>query len=213
MRLVGAGIFVYASVLLLVAALGSQNAFGRARSWLVGLGIAAFMVGMVALATWLFNRRGAGPFERKTADERIRALDEAGQLESVSFRATRAFGVEESEDEGLHYFLELADGRVLFLSGQYLYDYEPISDDADEHQPRSFPCAEFTVRRHKAERYVLDILRGGAVLEPEVIAPPFQPARVAREADPGRRPGDRRHHLRRAEARAHRTARRGALAP
>ena len=173
MRLIGAGIFVYTTVLLLVAALGSQNAFDRAPPWLVGLGIAAFMIGMVALSAWLFNRRGAVPLGRTTAEERIRALEEAGHLDSVAFRATRAFGVEESEDEGLHYFLELADGRVLFLSGQYLYDYEPISDDPDGNQPRSFPCTEFTVRRHKAERYVLDILRGGAVLEPEVIAPPF----------------------------------------
>ena len=173
MRLVGAGILVYATMLLLVAALGSQSAFDRAPSSLVGLGIAVFMIGMVALSTWLFNRRGADRSGRATAEERIRALEEAGQLESVAFHATRAFGVEESEDEGLHYFLELADGRVLFLSGQYLYDHEPIVDDPDLNQSRSFPCTDFTVRRHKAEGYVLDILRGGAVLEPEVIAPPF----------------------------------------
>jgi len=173
MRVIGAGLFVYGSVLLLVAALGWQNVFDRAPSWMVGLGIGVFMLGMVAVASWLFNRRGSGPFERKTPEERIRELDALGQLESASFRATRAFGVEESEDEGLHYFLELADGRVLFLSGQYLYDYEPISDDPDANQSRSFPCTEFTVRRHKAEGYVLDILRGGAVLEPEVVAPPF----------------------------------------
>ena len=173
MRLVGAGLFVYASVLLLVAALGSQNVFDRAPSWGVGLGIAGFMVGMVALSSWLFNRRGGRPFGRQSAEERIRELEQAGLLESTAFRATRAFGVEESEDEGLHYFLELAEGRVLFLSGQYLYDYEPISDDPDAAQPRSFPCTEFTVRRHRTERYVLDILRGGAVLEPEVVAPPF----------------------------------------
>ena len=174
MRLVGAGIFVYASMLLLVGALGSWNAFDRAPPWLVGLGIAVFMIGMVVLSAWLFNRRGAGAFGGKTAEEHIRELEEAGQIESTTFRARRAFGVEESEDEGLHYFLELADGRVLFLSGQYLYDYEPTSDDPDANQPRSFPCTEFTVRRHKAERYVLDILRGGAVLEPEIVAPPFR---------------------------------------
>ena len=173
MRLIGAGIFVYASMLLLVGALGAWNAFDRAPPWLVGLGIAVFVIGMVVLSAWLFNRRGAGPLGRTTTEERIRELEAAGQLESTTFRATRAFGVEESEDEGLHYFLELADGRVLFLSGQYLYDYEPISDDPDVNQPRSFPCTEFTVRRHRAERYVVEIVRGGAVLEPEVIGPPF----------------------------------------
>jgi hypothetical protein len=40
-------------------------------------------------------------------------------------------------------------------------------------QARSFPCTEFTIRRHKKDRYVLDMLRGGAVLEPEIMAPPF----------------------------------------
>ena len=173
MRLIAAGIFVYASMLLLVGALGTWNAFDRAPPWLVGLGIAVFTIGMVVLSAWLFNRRGASPFGGKTAEEHIRELEGAGQLESTPFRATRAFGVEESEDEGLHYFLELVDGRVLFLSGQYLYDYEPISDDPGGNQPRSFPCTEFTVRRHRAERYVVDILRGGAVLDPEVMGPPF----------------------------------------
>lgn len=80
----------------------------------------------------------------------------------------------EFEDEGLHYFLELADGRVLFMSGQYLYDFEPISDDPEMNQPRSFPCSEFTVRRHTKEGYVVDMVCGGTVLEPEVSAPPFE---------------------------------------
>jgi hypothetical protein len=173
MRLVGAGLFVFGSMLLLVVVLGSQNVFDHAPVWVVGPGIAAFMVGMTGLSLWVFNRKGSDPFGRKTVEERLRELEEEGQLESVAFRATRAFGVEESEDEGLHYFLELADGRVLFLSGQYLYDYEPISGDPEMNQARSFPCTEFTIRRHKKDRYVLDMLRGGAVLEPEIMAPPF----------------------------------------
>ena len=173
MRLVGAGLFVFASMLLLVVVLGSQNVFDRAPVWVVGPGIAVFMVGMAVLSLWLFNRKGSDPFGRKTVEERIRELEEAGQVESVAYRATRAFGVEEFEDEGLHYFLELVDGRVLFLSGQYLYDYEPISGDPAMNQARSFPCTEFTIRRHKTDRYVLDMLRGGAVLEPEIMAPPF----------------------------------------
>ena len=81
--------------------------------------------------------------------------------------------MEEFEDEGLHYFIELVDGRVLFLSGQYLYDYEPISDDPESNQPRSFPCTEFTVRRHKNDGCVVDLLRAGTVLEPEIMAPAF----------------------------------------
>ncbi|HYO76001.1 MAG TPA: hypothetical protein VE010_06015 [Thermoanaerobaculia bacterium] len=86
------------------------------------------------------------------------------------FTARRAFHVEEFEDEGSHYFIELTDGEVLFLSGQYLYDYEPERSDAPE---RRFPCSDFTVRRHRDERYVVDIICRGEILEPELNAPPF----------------------------------------
>ena len=68
------------------------------------------------------------------------------------FQATRAFGVEDYGDEGSHYFLELADGSgILALCGQYLYAYEPITDDPELNQPRRFPCTSFTVRRHRTE--------------------------------------------------------------
>jgi hypothetical protein len=103
----------------------------------------------------------------------LQELTSANLLETESFAATRAFRVEEYEDEGLHYYIELSDGRVLFLSGQYLYDFEPITDDPELNQERRFPCTEFTILRHKSERYVLDIRCAGQVLEPEVTAPPF----------------------------------------
>jgi hypothetical protein len=124
MRLIGAGLFVCADMLLLVVLLGNQ----KAPSWLVGSGIAIVMLSLMVVALWLFNPKWSDPFGRRTAEEHRRALEELGLLESTTFRATRAFGVEEVEDEGLHFFLELTDGRVLFLSGQYLYDYEPNPD-------------------------------------------------------------------------------------
>jgi hypothetical protein len=167
MRLIGAGLFVFAGMLLMVVLLGSQ----KAPSWLVGFGIAIVMVALMVLALWLFNPKWSDPFGRRTAEEHKRVLEELGLLESTTFHATRAFGVEELEDEGLHFFLELADGRVLFLSGQYLYDYEPNPDTGTAR--RLFPCTDFTVRRHKKEGYVVEILCGGTVLEPEVMAPSF----------------------------------------
>jgi len=84
-----------------------------------------------------------------------------------------AFGVQEFEDEGLHYFLDLGDDRVLFLSGQYLYEYEPIVDDPDVNQPRAFPCSEFTVRRQRKDGFVVEIRCGGEVLTPEIMGSPF----------------------------------------
>lgn len=173
MRLVGAGLFVYAAMLALVALLGHWGVVDRAPAWLVGIGIALFALGASVLVMWLFNSRRSRAGGGRTAAEFLAELERLGLLETATFRATRAFGVQEFEDEGLHYFLELDDGRVLFLSGQYLYDYEPITDDPGMNQPRMFPCTEFTVRRHRTERYGIDILCGGRVLEPEAVGPPF----------------------------------------
>jgi hypothetical protein len=82
--------------------------------------------------------------------------------------------VDEFEDEGIHFYLELDDGSTLFLSGQYLYEYEPAP--VERHSParaRRFPCTEFVVRRHKRNGYAIDIQCSGSVLEPEVVTPWF----------------------------------------
>jgi hypothetical protein len=172
-RVVAAGLFVFGGMLVAVALLGSLELVDRAPSWLVGPAIVLVLFALLATAMWLFNPRGSDPFGRMSPEEHIRELERLLLLESTTFRATRAFGIEEFEDEGLHYYLKLVDGRVLFLSGQYLYQFEPITDDPDVNQPRSFPCSEFTVRRHTKEGYVVDMICGGVVLEPEVMAPAF----------------------------------------
>lgn len=96
-------------------------------------------------------------------------LEAQGLLQSTTFRADRAFRVDGFEQRGPHYFIELEDGAgVLHLCGAYLYDYEPI-DGALRH----FPCTHFTVRRHAGLGYVVDLICGGLVIEPEVEAPPY----------------------------------------
>ncbi len=90
-------------------------------------------------------------------------------LQSTRFVADRAFRVDEFADEGPHYFLELEnEGGILHLSGTYLYHYEPIDGS-----PRNFPCTHFTVRRHAQLGYVVDLICGGLIIEPEVEAPPY----------------------------------------
>lgn len=135
-------------------------------------GIAVYFVGLCVLSLWLF--RPKDPFGLKTQEEFLRELKESGQIETSAFSAMRAFGVEEFEDEGLSYYLELDDGRVLFLNGQYLYDVEPMTDDPEYHQKRRFPCSRFTILRHKTEGYAVDIQCHGTVIEPEFIASPFR---------------------------------------
>ncbi len=96
-------------------------------------------------------------------------LEARGLLVCSSFRADRAFRVDEFNEEGPHYFLELEDGGgILHLCGQYLYAYEPFDGSR-----RHFPCTEFTVRRHAELGYVVDLICGGLIIEPEVEAPPY----------------------------------------
>lgn len=116
----------------------------------------------------VFQPRGVNLSGHPTLEQQIQDLEARGLLSAQVYRATRAFEVEEFEDEGCHYFLELTDGRVLFLSGQYLYNYVSESDAG---VGRRFPCSEFAVRRHSTEGYAVDIQCGGQVLEPDSVAP------------------------------------------
>lgn len=170
MKLVGAAAFVVSGIAGLVVVLDTVNALGWMPVWVVGGFLAVSLLGLAVMAIWLFGTRlpqAAGV----TAEEAIRQLDAQGLLDTREFLATRAFGVDEFEDEGLHYYVELDDKRVLFLSGQYLYEYEP---DPKSDRPRAFPCTEFTIRRHKREGYVVSMDCRGQALEPDVITHPFR---------------------------------------
>ena len=172
MRVLLAGLFVFGGMILAVAIL-SPLLPTRFPPLLLGLGMAMLMLLLCVLALVLFNRPGTHLLGIGGADAFIRDLEERGLLVSTDYRATRAFQVDEVEDEGPHYFVELEDGRILYLNGQYLFEYEETDDDLELTQPRRFPCTEFTVRRHRDAGFVLDLLCGGRVLEPEVVAPPF----------------------------------------
>lgn len=172
MRVLLAGLFVFGGMILAVAILSPLLPTGFP-PLLLGLGMAMLMLLLCVLALVLFNRPGAHPLGNGAGDAFLRDLEERGLLVSTDYRATRAFQVDEVEDEGPHYFVELEDGRVLYLNGQYLFEYEETDDDLELTQPRRFPCTEFTVRRHWDAGYVIDLLCGGRVLEPEVVAPPF----------------------------------------
>jgi hypothetical protein len=172
MRVVVAALFVVGGILTAVVLSSVTGIIERAPG-VVGLGLGLLLLLLSILALVLFNPWWANPLGRMTPEELLRRLEDEGLLVSSDFRARRAFGVGEADDEGLHYFLELVDGRVLYLSGQYLLHYEPISDDPELNQPRRFPCTDFTVRRNKVEGYVVELVCRGSIIEPEFIAPPF----------------------------------------
>jgi len=166
MRKVFAGLFVFAGM---IAGLGVIDRIwgDNAPSWTMFPFVGLYLPMVFALAYFLFNLGLPRPWSPTAADI-ARRLDEQGLLVAEQFRAMRALEVDEFEDEGLSYFLELESGGILFLSGPYLYDYATRID-----RSRAFPSTEFTVRRHKQKGHVVDIVCGGTVLEPELVATPF----------------------------------------
>jgi hypothetical protein len=105
--------------------------------------------------------------QQSSKPDRVTELRNSGLLEEQSFQALRAFEVKEYEDEGRHFFLELADGSILYLNGQYLYDYDATRESPEVATPETFPSTEFTIVRHKTEGYVVEILPQGRKLVPE----------------------------------------------
>jgi len=146
--------------------------------WLLILAIplaAVWGIGSLLGTIILFNW---DPFEKKRwAAEAVRYREEVHQAEehgliaSTDFHARRLFEVDPVEpDFGPYYFFELESGEVLFLNGQYMWEY---FGDPDAGEPQRFPCTEFTMRRHQEKGYVIDMDCRGTLLEPEVETPPF----------------------------------------
>ena len=180
MRALLAGIFVMGCLMAFVMAMSSSYPGEHWPWWSNAAGIAVLVTSLVA-ALFLFNRAGMRPVMGRSHEQIMAELREKDLVVSASFHARRAFQQEEFEDEGVHYYLELTDGRTLYLNGQYLYEWEPIDDDPELNQPRKFPCTEFTVLRHRTAGHVVDILCAGEVLEPEGTAPHFSRAAGDRE--------------------------------
>ncbi len=181
MRAVLAGLFTFGGLLVCVSLVFHYFPDGFGPPWVMGIFFAFVLFVLAGVSLFLFNRKGYRPsLSGKSFEEQVAELESQGLLVSQTFQATRAFQVEEFEDEGLHYFIELSDQGVLYLNGQYLYDYEQITDDPELNQPRTFPCSQFTVRRHKTTGDVVDIACAGNVLPPECEAPHFDKADMKR---------------------------------
>ncbi len=179
LRLVAAASVVVFGIPLIALGIGALLERKVLSSWVLSpLAVAAFL-GLIALVMIVFNR---SELSHSLDEQSIRRLEESGMLISEIYHARRAFGVEEVEDEGPRYFIEIEDGRVLFLSGQYLYDYEP-----GDGQTRRFPCSEFVLRCHGKKGYTVDITCKGTVIEPETVMPPFNGAAFKAGFVPGDR--------------------------
>ncbi len=173
MRLILAVLFVFAGITLAAGLFSNVIDKDHVLPFL-GLGMSVLFVVLVIIAFVMFNPSGVKIEDFKSNEEQIQDLEDKGLLISTDFNAIRAFKVEEGEDEGPYYFIELADGSVLYLNGQYLYDYEHIEDDEEDNQPQIFPCTHFTIRRHRDEGYVVDIICRGSLIELESLEPDCQ---------------------------------------
>lgn len=147
----------------------------HAPGWMMVPAVVLAMAGAGYLAMF-FNRPGFRPnILRRSHQERLVSLERRGYLERTAFQATRAFEVSSGSGEQLHFYLELEDGRVLFLSGQYLFDYSEIAEETEpEHnQPRTFPTTQFVTLRHRQNGVLMDLLPAGTLLPIDAVAPPF----------------------------------------
>lgn len=171
MRLLFAGLFVFIGTMGVVAFFEKKGTGEPSVLFIVPIVVIAFFF-LFAVAYVLFNTVG----RRRSLlshGASIEEMEANGLLVPEDFRARRAFQLEEFEDEGPHYLIELEDRSVLYLCGQYLYEYEPIDDPPHTVQSRTFPSTEFTLRRHTTTGEIMDIQCRGVVLEPECLAPCF----------------------------------------
>lgn len=157
-----------------VAGLGLLYLITTART--VAQSLFVFVVGTLSATFYLYLRR---LFARAalTAREASASDADAGQVDESSYSIIDAIQVAETEDEGLHFFLRRAEGGVLFLSGQYLYDAV---------RAQRFPAEQVTIVRAPGSGTVLRFTPSGAYLPPSTTRAAFTDREHAR----GRVPED-----------------------
>jgi hypothetical protein len=121
------------------------------------------------LAPWLVLR-----FWPRT--DALKRAARAGELNVREFNVVRAWQIDELEDEGLHFVLELDSGGTLFLSGQFLY--EPVTKGA-------FPCAELKVSVNSRTKDVLALDCAGERIEIVDTFGAFTDEELERRLHPG----------------------------
>ena len=158
MRVVLVCLFVFAGILAAVILLGPLVDHGHSSSLLkgtfLGLGFGLFVVAMAIVALVLLKWYPLPKGRTETTEEYVLRLRDADLLVGTDYRATRAFTIAPFEDVGYRFILELDNGSVLNLCGQYLEDF--YDADGTEAWER-FPCTEFTILRHRTEGGVIDI--------------------------------------------------------
>lgn len=132
----------------------------------------AAVTGSIALVVMLRVRRSVAPTFAHHRSLHAEDLA-AGHAVCTTYEIEDALCVEEFEDEGSQYYLKLADGRVLFVSGQWLYEYEDGEDEDGKPTPARFPCRRFTLERAAKSGLFLDLIPLTPAFPPSGTLPPF----------------------------------------
>jgi hypothetical protein len=146
-------------MILFLAGVAVVALFDLDRLW--GRSIAAMIAAYFALRVYFRMRRslGGSPFAALLRED----LAEGVAYES-SFDVVDAIQRAELEDEGAHFYLKLADGRVVFLSGQYL------EEPAAEHR---FPSSRVVIVHAARSGLLLRLECAGAYVPPSATLPAF----------------------------------------
>lgn len=139
-----------------------------------GAGIAAFFMYLwyPYMAMKFLSRND----EKKTTD--MEAALASGNLKISDFEIFAAIEIEEFEDEGVTYLLDIGENKTLCLTGQYLY--EPI-------ETGSFPSEKIRVLWHKTENFTFGIEFVGAKIIPQRKLPPVTENQIKSGVIPGDR--------------------------
>lgn len=117
--------------------------------------------------------RTSAPYLQKAREAYSRDLA-LGTVTCTTYDVVDALRVQELEDEGSSYYLKLADGRVLFLQGQYLYEYEGAEPDGESKaEPARFPARRFTIERTAESGLVMGLRDFGALVSISGTLKPF----------------------------------------
>lgn len=158
-------IITFAIGIWIERALGVYRYTGVVLPALAAAGVAGYF------AIYLYRK--SAPFLEKVRGAYSRDLA-LGTVTCTTYDVVDALRVEELEDEGSGYYLKLADGGVLFLQGQYLYEYEEVgADGEDEAEPARFPASRFTIERAPESGLVMGLRDLGALIPVSGTLKPF----------------------------------------
>jgi hypothetical protein len=161
MRVIFAGCTVYIILMVFVGVFSANLEKGNPAIWGTCIGVGIIVTAI--LASWVFNKRGMRPTFKSMVQIRDE-LDKAGVLRRTEFEATCYFEMNEFDDEGMHIFVGLKNGKTLYLTGQYLYDYGDL-DENDDNWVSRFPTDKFTVVENTDGKFVFEIIPVGEIVK------------------------------------------------